>query len=77
MITISPTVTVVSAILIVVVLIIAFNLRGKIKKTDRGNEFLPWERDAAQGNGPLEIEEDEEENREEDDEAEEDENEED
>ena len=53
--TISPTVTIVSAILIVVVLIIAFSLRGKIKRTERGNEFFPWERDAAQGNEVLSI----------------------
>jgi hypothetical protein len=42
--TISPTTTIISAILIVVVLIIAFNLRGKIKRNESGNEFLPWER---------------------------------
>ena len=78
MITISPTTTIVSAILIVVVLIIAFNLRGKIKRTERGNEFLPGEREAAQGDGPLEIKEDEEaEYEDEEDEDEEDENEED
>ena len=41
---ISQELTVVSAILIVIVLIIAFNLRGKIKRNESGNEFFPWER---------------------------------
>jgi len=54
---ISPVVTIVSAILIVVVLIIAFNLRDKIKKTDSGNEFLPWERQEKM-NLPQEVEDD-------------------
>ena len=57
--TITPATTIISAILIVVVLVIAFNLRGKIKRTERGNEFMPWERDSAQGNA-LRIENDEE-----------------
>jgi len=38
----SPAITVVSAILVVVVLAIALSLRGKIKRTERGNEFLFW-----------------------------------
>jgi len=38
----SPVVTVVSAILVAVVLIIALSLRTKIKRTERGNEFLFW-----------------------------------
>jgi len=38
----SPGVTIVSAILVVVVLIIALSLRGKINRTERGNEFLFW-----------------------------------
>jgi hypothetical protein len=37
----------------VVVLIIAFSLRKKIKRNERGNEFFPWEREAAQGDGVL------------------------
>ena len=55
--TISPTTTIVSAILIVVVLVIALSLRGKIKRNERGNEFFPWEREAAQGDRLLETEE--------------------
>jgi hypothetical protein len=58
MIIISPGATIVSAILIVVVLIIAFKLRGKIKRNERGNEFLPWEREAATGDGLLKLVED-------------------
>ena len=54
---ISPIVTIVSAVLIVVVLIIALNLREKIKKTESGNEFLPWERHGKM-NLPEEIEAD-------------------
>ena len=50
--TISPVVSAISAILIVVVLIIAFKLREKIKRNERGNEFFPWEREAAQGDIP-------------------------
>jgi len=38
----SPTVTVISAILVVVVLVIALSLRNKISRTERGNEFLFW-----------------------------------
>jgi len=38
----TPVVTVVSAVLVVVVLIIALSLRNKIKRTERGNEFLFW-----------------------------------
>jgi len=38
----SPAVTIVSAVLVVVVLIIALSLRGKINRTERGNEFLFW-----------------------------------
>ena len=34
--------TVISAILIVVVLIIAFSIRKKIVRTERDNEFLFW-----------------------------------
>ena len=42
---ITPTAAVVSAILMVVVLIIALKLRGKIEKNEEsGNEFFPWER---------------------------------
>ena len=65
-------VSAISAILIVVVLIIAFKLREKIKKTERGNEFFPWEREAAQGddmpedeNNPDDIDVNEEEDDEE------------
>jgi hypothetical protein len=57
---ISPTTTIISAILLVVVLIIALNLRKKIKRNERGNEYLPWERDAAQGNEVLGIHTDDE-----------------
>ena len=57
---ISPTTTVISAILLVVVLIIAFSLRKKIKRNERGNEFFPWERDEAQGNEVVGIHTDEE-----------------
>jgi hypothetical protein len=59
MITISPTVTIISAILIVVVLIIAFRIRGKIQRNERGNEFFPWERTEAQGDDELHVETDE------------------
>jgi len=38
----TPVVTIVSAVLVVVVLIIALSLRDKIKRTERGNEFLFW-----------------------------------
>ena len=38
----TPVVTVVSGVLVVVVLIIALSLRNKIKRTERGNEFLFW-----------------------------------
>ena len=38
----SPGVTIVSAVLVVVVLVIALSLRNKIQKTERGNEFLFW-----------------------------------
>ena len=42
---ISPVTTIVSAILLVVVLMIALNLRKKIKRNEEsGNEFSPWER---------------------------------
>jgi len=57
---ISPTTTVISAILLVVVLIVAFSLRKKIKRNERGNEFFPWERDEAQGNEVVGIHTDEE-----------------
>jgi hypothetical protein len=56
--TISPLVSAISAILIVVVLIVAFKLREKIKKNERGNEFFPWEREAAQGGDMPEDEND-------------------
>jgi len=38
----TPVVTVVSGVLVVVVLIVALSLRNKIKRTERGNEFLFW-----------------------------------
>jgi len=38
----TPVVTVVSGVLVVVVLIVALSLRNKIKRTERGNEFLIW-----------------------------------
>jgi len=38
----SPGVAIVSAILVVVVLVIALSLRNKIQRTERGNEFLFW-----------------------------------
>jgi len=38
----SPVVTIVSAVLVVVVLVIALTLRNKIKRTEKGNEFLFW-----------------------------------
>jgi len=38
----SPGVAIVSAVLVVVVLVIALSLRNKIQKTERGNEFLFW-----------------------------------
>jgi hypothetical protein len=60
MITISPVITIISAILIVVVLIIAFSIRGKIQRHERGNEFFPWERAEAQGDDDLHVETDEE-----------------
>ena len=42
---INPVTTIVSAILLVVVLMIALNLRKKIKRNEEsGNEFSPWER---------------------------------
>jgi len=41
----TPVVTVVSGVLVVVVLIIALSLRNKIKRTERGNEFLFWGKD--------------------------------
>jgi hypothetical protein len=68
--TISPTTTIVSAILIVVVLIIALSLRGKIKRNERGNEFFPWEREQAQGDRFLGAEDEVIEDEEEDDEGE-------
>ena len=38
----SPAVTIISAVLVVVVLVIALSLRNKIQRTERGNEFLFW-----------------------------------
>jgi len=63
MISISPTTTIISAILLVVVLIIAFSLRKNIKRNERGNEFFPWERDEAQGNEVIGIHTDDEYNK--------------
>jgi len=57
---ISPTTTIISAILLVVILIVAFSLRKKIKRNERGNEFFPWERDEAQGNEVIGIHTDDE-----------------
>jgi len=57
----SPAVTVVSAILVVVVLALALSLRGKIKRSERGNEFLFWgkrEEDDQLSNMPENTEED-------------------
>ena len=62
---ITPGATIVSAILIVVVLIIAFNLRGKIKRNERGNEFFPWERETHDEDKLIETEEDEDEDEDE------------
>ena len=57
--TISPGATVVSAILMVVVLIVAFRLRGRITRSERGNEFFPWERAAHSADKLFETEVDE------------------
>ena len=56
----SPVVTVVSAVLVAVVLIIALSLRTKIKRTERGNEFLFWgkRQEEDEINNALEYEED-------------------
>jgi len=70
----SPVITVVSAILIVAVLIVALSLRGKIKRTERGNEFLFWGKqledaqinDAQNDEAQGDLEEDEDEEDEED-----------
>ena len=63
----SPIITIVSAILIVAVLIIALSLRGKIKRTERGNEFLFWGKqleDAQINEMQNDLEEEDEENEE-------------
>ena len=73
--TITPSATIISAILIVVVLIAAFNLRGKIKRNERGNEFFPWEREAHSADKLFETGEDENKNEDEDEDMEEDEDE--
>ena len=54
----SPTVTVISAVLVVVVLVIALSLRNKISRTERGNEFLFWGKQLEEP--PIEPVEDEE-----------------
>ena len=61
----SPVVTVVSAVLVVVVLIIALSLRNKIKRTERGNEFLFWGKKNEELDNAMEEEENEEDETEE------------
>ena len=66
----SPVVTVISAVLVVVVLIIALSLRNKIKRTERGNEFLFWGKQLEEAQINKELEDDTEEEADEEDETE-------
>jgi len=66
----SPVVTVISAVLVVVVLIIALSLRNKIKRTERGNEFLFWGKQLEEAQINEELEDDTEEEADEEDETE-------
>jgi len=55
----TPAVTIISAVLVVVVLILALSLRNKIKRTERGNEYLFWGKQLE--DAQLDEEQDEEE----------------